>query len=178
MELKWQPLITPWMNNLICSSHRTKPPSLKTLTFCPCKDNCEPTYVAVNFCWCTQTYEFVIKCMILVTMISLSLTQLYWQPWCDVTAWPIIYRCPLLLDHNEETILGLLDCHCRVPCNVHYAATIPHLKIPLLSNKKCTIFDVITFLILINHLMPNDHYSGRTALLTSNVAFYIFIQQI
>ena len=31
---------------------------------------------------------------------------------------------------------------------------------------------------LINPLTPNDHYSGRTAPLTSKVAFYIFIQQI
>jgi len=30
----------------------------------------------------------------------------------------------------------------------------------------------------INLLMPNVNYSGRTALLTSKVAFYIFIQQI
>ena len=30
----------------------------------------------------------------------------------------------------------------------------------------------------LNPLTPNDHYSGRTALLTSKVAFYIFIQQI
>ena len=29
-----------------------------------------------------------------------------------------------------------------------------------------------------NPLMPNVNYSGRTALLTSKVAFYIFIQQI
>jgi len=27
-------------------------------------------------------------------------------------------------------------------------------------------------------LTPTDHYSGRTAPLTSKVAFYIFIQQI
>jgi len=32
--------------------------------------------------------------------------------------------------------------------------------------------------IKINPLTPNDHYSGRTAPLTSKVAFYIFIQQI
>ena len=31
---------------------------------------------------------------------------------------------------------------------------------------------------LINPLKPNDQYSGRTAPLTSKVAFYIFIQQI
>jgi len=31
---------------------------------------------------------------------------------------------------------------------------------------------------LINTLTPNDHYRGRTALLISKVAFYIFIQQI
>jgi len=30
----------------------------------------------------------------------------------------------------------------------------------------------------LNPLTPNDPYSGRTALLTSKVAFYIFIQQI
>ena len=30
----------------------------------------------------------------------------------------------------------------------------------------------------INPLTPNDHYSGRTAPLTSKVAFYILIQQI
>ena len=30
----------------------------------------------------------------------------------------------------------------------------------------------------INPLTPNDHYSDRTASLTSKVAFYIFIQQI
>ena len=31
---------------------------------------------------------------------------------------------------------------------------------------------------MINLLTPNVNYSGRTALLTSKVAFYIFIQQI
>ena len=31
---------------------------------------------------------------------------------------------------------------------------------------------------LLNHLTPNVNYSGRTAPLTSKVAFYIFIQQI
>ena len=30
----------------------------------------------------------------------------------------------------------------------------------------------------LNPLTPNDTYSGRTALLTSKVAFYVFIQQI
>jgi len=30
----------------------------------------------------------------------------------------------------------------------------------------------------LNFLTPNVNYSGRTALLTSKVAFYIFIQQI
>jgi len=31
---------------------------------------------------------------------------------------------------------------------------------------------------LVIPLTPNDHYRGRTAPLTSKVAFYIFIQQI
>jgi len=34
------------------------------------------------------------------------------------------------------------------------------------------------YLNCLNLLMPNINYSGRTALLTSKVAFYIFIQQI
>ena len=32
--------------------------------------------------------------------------------------------------------------------------------------------------LIINLLMPNVNYSGRTAPLTSKFAFYIFIQQI
>jgi hypothetical protein len=31
---------------------------------------------------------------------------------------------------------------------------------------------------MLNPLTPNDPYGGRTALLTSKVAFYIFIQPI
>jgi len=31
---------------------------------------------------------------------------------------------------------------------------------------------------MFNLLMPNVNYSGRTALLTSEVAFYIFVQQM
>jgi len=34
------------------------------------------------------------------------------------------------------------------------------------------------FVLAVNLLMPNVNYSVRTALLTSKVAFYIFIQQI
>ena len=34
------------------------------------------------------------------------------------------------------------------------------------------------FLYIINPLTPNDYYSGRTAPLTSKVAFYVFIQRI
>jgi len=36
----------------------------------------------------------------------------------------------------------------------------------------------VTMKILLNLLTPNVNYSGRTAPLTSKVAFYIFIQQI
>jgi len=32
--------------------------------------------------------------------------------------------------------------------------------------------------VIFNRLTPNDPYSGRTAPITSKVAFYIFIQQI
>ena len=37
---------------------------------------------------------------------------------------------------------------------------------------------VVCLTTLFNPLKPNDPYSGRTAPLTSKVAFYIFIQQI
>ena len=30
----------------------------------------------------------------------------------------------------------------------------------------------------LNHLTPNDHYNGRTSPLTSEISFYIFIQQM
>jgi len=37
---------------------------------------------------------------------------------------------------------------------------------------------LLTFVCVLNLLTPNVNYSGRTAPLTSKVAFYIFIQQI
>ena len=45
---------------------------------------------------------------------------------------------------------------------------------------KCTVLRVkyTLFLSYFNTLTPNDPYRGRTAPLTSKVAFYIFIQQI
>ena len=39
-------------------------------------------------------------------------------------------------------------------------------------------FHLTTTQLVINPLTPNDHYRGRTAPLTSEVAFYIFIQQM
>jgi len=39
-------------------------------------------------------------------------------------------------------------------------------------------FIMLVALLCINLLTPNVNYSGRTAPLTSKVAFYIFIQQI
>ena len=40
------------------------------------------------------------------------------------------------------------------------------------------IADERSYYVGFNPLTPNDNYSGRTAPLTSKVAFYIFIQQI
>jgi hypothetical protein len=37
---------------------------------------------------------------------------------------------------------------------------------------------VYVIALVLNPLRPNDPYIGRTALLTSKVAYYIFIQQI
>jgi len=41
-----------------------------------------------------------------------------------------------------------------------------------------SITDYDVRFIVVNLLTPNVNYSGRTAPLTSKVAFYIFIQQI
>jgi len=48
------------------------------------------------------------------------------------------------------------------------------------GNFKNTIFSILDVYHVadLNPLTPNDHDSGRTAPLTSKVAFYIFIQQI
>jgi len=40
------------------------------------------------------------------------------------------------------------------------------------------VYSWVTNTYLLNLLKPNVNYSGRTAPLTSKVAFYIFIQQI
>ena len=40
------------------------------------------------------------------------------------------------------------------------------------------VYSTLKINITVNTLTPNDHYSGRTAPLTSDVAFYIIIQQI
>jgi len=52
-----------------------------------------------------------------------------------------------------------------------------HWWVVLKSNIKIYIKTAVLILV-INLLTPNVNYSGRTAPLTSKVAFYIFIQQI
>ena len=54
---------------------------------------------------------------------------------------------------------------------------------PLLSVSNCVVLYWLYFrsfanFVFLNLLTPNVNYSGRTAPLTSKVAFYIFIQQI
>jgi len=49
---------------------------------------------------------------------------------------------------------------------------VHHIFVPALCS------DFVTLIPYINLLTPNVNYSGRTAPLTSKVAFYIFIQQI
>ena len=46
------------------------------------------------------------------------------------------------------------------------------------SERSINILNLEVSIPNINLLTPNDPYSGRTAPLTSKVAFYIFIQQI
>ena len=41
-----------------------------------------------------------------------------------------------------------------------------------------TLLQMVCLVTLFNPLMPKDPYRRRTAMLTSKVAFYIFIQQI
>jgi len=46
------------------------------------------------------------------------------------------------------------------------------------DKKYLVLLQLGLFYIYFNPLTPNDNYRGRTAPLTSKVAFYIFIQQI
>ena len=55
------------------------------------------------------------------------------------------------------------------------SATIPLLHDSARPHSAAQTQDLITSF---NPLKPNDYYSGRTAPLTSKVAFYVFIQQI
>ena len=48
----------------------------------------------------------------------------------------------------------------------------------LYSQQLTSMTNTSCFEYIINPLTPNDTYRGRTAPLTSKVAFYIFIQQI
>ena len=41
-----------------------------------------------------------------------------------------------------------------------------------------TYYILVYFFFYINHLTPNDHFSGRTAPLTSRSCIFLFIQQI
>ena len=66
----------------------------------------------------------------------------------------------------------------------HYLVSIIHYFLELLG-KYCTTWQYFAIPTpeisrenLMNLLTPNVNYSGRTAPLTSKVAFYIFIQQI
>jgi len=47
-----------------------------------------------------------------------------------------------------------------------------------MQRSRCGTGCSIVKTMVVNLLMPNVNYSGRTAPLTSKVAFYIFIQQI
>jgi len=53
-----------------------------------------------------------------------------------------------------------------------FEQNINNLKMAAIRSKHVVIFFVITL------LTPNNHYSGRTAPITSKVAFYMFVQQI
>ena len=56
---------------------------------------------------------------------------------------------------------------------------VAHEDIIFLANLVCTpVLNKNNIIQVINLLTPNDNCSGRTAPLTSKVAFYIFIQQI
>ena len=70
--------------------------------------------------------------------------------------------------------------HLKLQCLL-YVTAVPIYKVFLGgggTNFFYIRFTRISERVLINPLTPNDHYSGRTAPLTSKVSFYIFIQQI
>jgi hypothetical protein len=59
------------------------------------------------------------------------------------------------------TVNGVFHDSCYANCKLHWRNRVDCL-----------------FRFVFNPLKPNDSYSGRSAPLTSKVAFYIFIQQI
>ena len=63
---------------------------------------------------------------------------------------------------------------CTEPHGLYKNDLYLYLSCQTLERKKLYTY----FPILLNLLTPNVNYSGRTAPLTSKVAFYIFIQQI
>jgi len=56
--------------------------------------------------------------------------------------------------------------------------TLYYSTVARTTNYSFQIASVLEFMSLFNSMTPNDYYRGRTAPLTSKVAFYIFIQQI
>ena len=59
---------------------------------------------------------------------------------------------------------------------IHLLEIHPNIIHP--SMPRSPHWSLITNIYLFNHLTPKDPYSGRTASLTSKIAFYILIHQI
>jgi len=91
---------------------------------------------------------------------------------------------------TTPTLVQVVTCRQPAASSVHYTTSCKHSLVllrmgetiaqnmfswlKLLINCHCCI----QLVVYINPLTPNVNYSGRTAPLTSKVAFYIFIQQI
>jgi hypothetical protein len=86
------------------------------------------------------------------------------------------YFSQLFNVHGVKDI-GQTEIHTAEPLVPELSASEVELAIEKLKNHKSQDSGQIPAE-LINPLPPNDPYRGRTAPLTSKVAFYLFIQQI
>jgi len=86
---------------------------------------------------------------------------------------------PTKCTFHEKNIQIFLRLHedCSI-CRYDIARSTCISASSLLGRKECSVMYTESDDGLINLLTPNVNYSGRTAPLTSKVAFYIFIQQI
>ena len=127
-----------------------------------------------------SSIQYLAKITVMVLLCPLIWTQsVLWQhicPWCVYVLHSVERHCVCtaqcrealcvywIVQRGTVCVMHSAERHCVCTAQTRGA---PHIYL-------CTCWIIKCF----NLLTPNVNYSGRTAPLTSKVAFYIFIQQI